>query len=67
VVLDLDMPKGDGFEVVERIRKEAWKVDPVFLTMHRDERFYARAVALGVRGYVLNLEKAVEASGPEQF
>jgi two-component system, NarL family, response regulator DegU len=53
VVLDVDMPKGDGFEVVERIRQEEWSVKPVFLTMHRDERFYARAVALGVMGYVL--------------
>ncbi len=53
VVLDVDMPLGDGFQVVERIRREEWSVEPVFLTMHRDERFYARAMALGVRGYVM--------------
>lgn len=52
-ILDIDMPKMDGFEVVRAIRARGLSVDVVFLTLHRDERFLTTALDLGVRGYVL--------------
>jgi DNA-binding NarL/FixJ family response regulator len=52
-VLDIDMPNKDGFEVVRALRAERRPVEVVFLTMHRDARFFAAALDLGVRGYVL--------------
>ena len=53
IILDVDMPKKDGFEVVRSIQQRGWRVEPVFLTLHRDERFLNAALNLGVKGYVL--------------
>jgi len=52
-VLDVDMPNKDGFDVVRAIAQHRWPIQPIFLTMHRDERFLNTALDLGVRGYVL--------------
>jgi DNA-binding NarL/FixJ family response regulator len=52
-VLDIDMPDLDGFAVAREIRARELPVDVIFLTVHRDERFFAEALALGTKGYVL--------------
>jgi DNA-binding NarL/FixJ family response regulator len=57
-VLDVDMPNGDGFEVVRAVRQKQCPVKIVFLTMHKDERFLNAALDLGVKGYLLK-ESAV--------
>lgn len=53
VVLDLDMPKTDGFAVVRALRAEGARVRTVILTMHDNEDFFNEAMDLGVDGYVL--------------
>jgi len=52
-VLDIDMPGLDGFAVVREIRARALDVEIIFLTVHRDERFFSEALQLGTKGYVL--------------
>lgn len=52
-ILDVDMPIADGFAVVRAIRQHNWPALPVFLTMHKDDRFFQAALDLGTRGYVL--------------
>lgn len=52
-VLDVDMPNKDGFELVREMRRQRMRVEVVFLTMHKDERFLKAALDLGVKGYVL--------------
>lgn len=52
-VLDIDMPELDGFAVVREIRARALNVEIIFLTVHRDERFFTEALQLGTKGYVL--------------
>ena len=52
-ILDVDMPNKDGFEVVREMRRQRMRVEVVFLTMHKDERFLNAALDLGVKGYVL--------------
>jgi len=52
-ILDVDMPNKDGFEVVREMRRQRMRVEVVFLTMYKDERFLNAALDLGVRGYVL--------------
>jgi DNA-binding NarL/FixJ family response regulator len=52
-VLDVDMPKKDGFDVVRAIVAQGLNVEFVILTLHKDEHFLTEALDLGVRGYVL--------------
>ena|SRR5689334_12508212 len=52
-VLDIDMPELDGFAVVRELRQRQLAVEVIFLTVHRDERFFTEALQLGTKGYVL--------------
>jgi DNA-binding NarL/FixJ family response regulator len=53
VILDVDMPGMDGFEVVRALRHEKISVGIIFLTMHKDEDIFNEAMSLEVQGYVL--------------
>jgi len=52
-VLDVDMPHQDGVEVARQVRELRLNVPLIFLTMHRDERFFNAALNAGAQGYVL--------------
>jgi DNA-binding NarL/FixJ family response regulator len=52
-ILDISMPNRNGFEVVHALRQKKVQTQVIFLTMHRDEDFFQRALDLDVRGYVL--------------
>jgi DNA-binding NarL/FixJ family response regulator len=52
-VLDIEMPKKDGFDVVRALEERKLSSAVVFLTMHKDEELFNGAMNLGVRGYVL--------------
>lgn len=52
-VIDIDMPKLGGFEVVREIQRKKIKVEIIFLTMHSEEEIFQTAMDLGVNGYVL--------------
>ncbi len=52
-VLDIDMPKLDGFAVVRELQRKKIAVEIVFLTMHSEEEVFQNAMDLGVKGYVL--------------
>lgn len=52
-VLDVDMPKLGGFDVVRALQKLHLATTVVFLTMHKDEGLFNTALDLGVKGYVL--------------
>jgi DNA-binding NarL/FixJ family response regulator len=53
IVLDVDMPGMDGFDVVRALRQEKLTVEVVFLTMHKDEDIFNAAMNIEVRGYVV--------------
>ena len=53
LVMDLRMEPVDGFGMYERIRKEGLTTPVVILTMSDAEADLARALRLGVRGYLL--------------
>ena len=57
-VLDVNMPKLGGFDLLREIRKRGLSVAPIFLTMYSDEDLFNEALDLGARGYVLK-ESAV--------
>ena len=52
-IIDVDMPNRDGFEVMTAIRAKRIPVAVIFLTMHKDERIFNKALDIGVTGYVL--------------
>lgn len=52
-LLDMDMPKLDGIEVLRAIREKRLGVEVVFLTMHKDEDLFNDAMDAGAKGYVL--------------
>lgn len=53
IILDIDIPKMDGFQVLEALRKEKIETKVIFLTVHREESFMRKALSLGGAGYVL--------------
>jgi DNA-binding NarL/FixJ family response regulator len=59
-ILDLNMPKLDGFAVAERARQMNLPVRIVILTMHNDELHFNEAINLGVQGYLIKDSAATE-------
>jgi DNA-binding NarL/FixJ family response regulator len=52
-VLDIEMPRLDGFGVARAARAEGLATGIIFLTVYRDEELFNAALDLGARGYVL--------------
>jgi DNA-binding NarL/FixJ family response regulator len=52
-VIDIDMPKMNGFAIAEVARDRGLRAGLVFLTMLREEDAFNRALDVGVKGYVL--------------
>jgi DNA-binding NarL/FixJ family response regulator len=52
-LLDVDMPKMDGFQLVKELRRRKIPVEIIFLTIHSEEDVFNEALGLGVKGYVL--------------
>jgi DNA-binding NarL/FixJ family response regulator len=52
-VLDVDMPRRDGLDVVKAIQEEDLRCGVVFLTMYKEERFLNAAMDAGVSAYVV--------------
>lgn len=53
IVLDIDMPKLDGFGVAREIAKRQLPVAIIFLTMHTGEDPFRAAMDLETKGYIL--------------
>lgn len=52
-VLDVDMPKMNGFAVVREMRARKINIPVIFLTMHGEEEVFRHALYLDAKGYVL--------------
>lgn len=53
VILDLNMPKMNGLEVLEKLREENNKIKIILYTMYHEKSFFTKAKDLGVNGYIL--------------
>ncbi len=53
IILDLDLPKMDGFQVIKALHQEKIEAKVIFLTVHREERVMRNALSLGGAAYVL--------------
>lgn len=53
VLMDLSMPRRDGFETTKALKREFPNLKIIVLTMHKSENTVARAFRSGCNGYVL--------------
>ncbi|WP_020533806.1 response regulator [Flexithrix dorotheae] len=53
ILLDLSMPKMDGFEVLKVLKKDFPKVKAIALSMHNDGNYIVKCVRDGAFGYLL--------------
>lgn len=59
-VLDIDMPKKDGFEVARALQALHIPVRIVFLTIHSEQDLFNAAMELGANGYILKESAMLE-------
>lgn len=52
-VLDIQMPKLNGFEILKKINELHLHTKVIFLTMHNEENVFEKAMSLGVSAYLL--------------
>jgi DNA-binding NarL/FixJ family response regulator len=53
ILADITMPRLNGLEALEQLRRANCKAKVVFLTMHKDATYAARALHAGASGFVL--------------
>ena len=59
-VVDIDLPRLNGLEVVRALQKMELSVSVVFLTMYKEEDMFNAAMDLGAKAYVLKENAANE-------
>jgi DNA-binding NarL/FixJ family response regulator len=59
-IVDVDMPKKDGFAVAKEISTRRLPVAVVFLTIHNEENIFHAAMDLGIKGYILKDSALIE-------
>jgi len=59
-ILDLDMPRMNGLEFAQAIKKKKIPMEIIVLTMHKEEQLFNRAMDLGVLGFVSKENAASE-------
>lgn len=60
VILDVNMPKMSGFNVIKAMRRKRLSGEVIMLTMHNEAAMFNKAMDLGVKGYVLKDGAAVD-------
>ena len=53
LLLDVNMPKLNGIQVLEKLEREAPNLKTIVLTIHDEAEYLRRAMELGAKGYVL--------------
>lgn len=60
LLLDINMPKMNGIEVLEGIRRNNMNIKVLILTVHNEVEYLLRAVDIGVEGYILKESESAE-------
>ena len=60
LLLDINMPKKNGIEVLEDIKKKNIDVKVLILTVHNEIEYLLKAVDIGVDGYILKDSESAE-------
>lgn len=60
LLLDINMPKKNGIEVLEEIKRKKINVKILILTVHNEIEYLLKAVDIGVDGYILKDSESAE-------
>ena len=60
LLLDINMPKMNGLEVLQKIKELRWKTKVLVLTVHNEVEYLLKAVDIGVNGYLLKDSESAE-------
>lgn len=60
LLLDINMPKMNGIEVLEELRKRRINVRVLMLTVHNEIEYLIKAIDIGVNGYILKNSESSE-------
>lgn len=60
LLLDINMPKKNGIEVLREIRNEDIPLKVLILTVHNEVEYLVKAVDMGVDGYILKDSESAE-------
>ena len=62
-ILDIGLPRMNGFAVVRALRAEQLPVEVIFLTIHDDDAMFEEALELGVKGICSRTARTPSSSG----
>ena len=60
LLLDINMPKLNGLEVLKKLKERKSKVKVLVLTVHNETEYLMKAVEIGINGYVLKDSESSE-------
>ena len=60
LLLDINMPKMNGLEVLKKLKERKSKVKVLVLTVHNETEYLMKAVEIGINGYVLKDSESSE-------
>lgn len=60
ILLDINMPKKNGIEVLEEIKRRDIDVKVLILTVHNEIEYLMKAIEIGVDGYILKDSESSE-------
>ena len=60
LLLDINMPKKNGIEILEKIKNNKLPVKVLMLTVHNEVEYLVKAVDIGVNGYILKDSESAE-------
>ncbi len=60
LLLDINMPKKNGLEVLKSLKSRRSKLNVLVLTVHNETEYLMKAVDIGVNGYVLKDSESAE-------
>ncbi|MDY2910793.1 MAG: response regulator transcription factor [Agathobacter sp.] len=60
LLLDINMPRMNGLEVLKKLKERKSKVKVLVLTVHNETEYLMKAVEIGINGYVLKDSESAE-------
>lgn len=60
LLLDINMPKMNGLEVLKKLKGKRSKIKVLVLTVHNETEYLMKAVDIGINGYVLKDSESSE-------